>query len=189
MPFISPTPRETVALAPPNAPRVIVTVRPVLDIPRSSLEGALNGVALAALIYMLIVLLTNWARLPEIVPSHFGASGEADGMGSRATLWILPGSTAALIVGFAILRRFPHRFNYPWKITLENAERQYALAIHLLAVIEAEIAVMFAYITQATVQVALGNARGFDPVIASAGAAVLLGTIIAYFYLSHQERG
>ncbi|NLG84106.1 MAG: hypothetical protein GX493_05750 [Firmicutes bacterium] len=38
----------------------------------------------------------------------------------------------------SIVRRYPHRFNFPWEITEANAEAQYRIARHMLACLKAE---------------------------------------------------
>jgi hypothetical protein len=46
-------------------------------------------------------------------------------------LWLL-GVTAAVFITLSVLPRFPHRLNYLVKITADNAEHQYRLAVEFL---------------------------------------------------------
>ena len=67
---------------------------------------------LAALIQP-AALAAVWGRLPEQVPTHFGLDGQADGYGSRWTLWLLAGLGVLFAVLFQIIPRLdPRRRNY-----------------------------------------------------------------------------
>ena len=69
----------------------------------------------------LMVLLATFGRLPQVVASHFGASGAPNGWSSRsayATLLVgvgaaLPLAVVALVR--AVSRRGPQRLNIPWR--------------------------------------------------------------------------
>ena len=77
-----------------------------------------------------------------------------------------------------MVARFPHIQNYPWKITEENAKRQYALSRRLLAGLRALLMVMFALIVWGQIESALGRATGlgawFAPVFMG-GMVLLVG--------------
>src|ERR1700730_10542412 len=50
-------------------------------------------IVVAATIGLLVLwgnFLAYYGRLPEIIPTHFGLSGAADGWGSKATLLLFP---------------------------------------------------------------------------------------------------
>ena len=67
---------------------------------------------LAALIQP-AALAAVWRWMPEQVPTHFGLDGQADGYGSRWTLWMLAGLGALFAVLFQIIPRLdPRRRNY-----------------------------------------------------------------------------
>ncbi|GAC1464595.1 MAG: hypothetical protein NVSMB70_10610 [Chamaesiphon sp.] len=64
--------------------------RPVLSVPKSTQALALNVAATAGLIATLAIAVHAWFVLPDIIPIHFGISGQPNGWGSKATLWMLP---------------------------------------------------------------------------------------------------
>lgn len=58
--------------------------------PFSRSERLLLGVLFAVPVLTLLALALSWGRLPEAVPMHFGANGQADRYGSRWELLSLP---------------------------------------------------------------------------------------------------
>src|SRR5690606_29548471 len=54
------------------------------------------------IVVMFAVTLAAWGSVPETVPTHWNASGEVDGWGSRSTLFLLP-VAAALLWGLIVL--------------------------------------------------------------------------------------
>jgi apolipoprotein N-acyltransferase len=65
------------------------------------------------------------------------------------SLWILPLIGLTIYVGIAFLKKYPHLFNYPNRITHENAQFQYKTAIRLLRILNTLSGFMFAAMTYA----------------------------------------
>ena len=138
------------------------TGRPVLKIPRSPLENVTEVLAVLGIIVHALTLFYYWSALPDVIPTHFGISGEADGWGSKNTLFVLLVMSVVSYVTMTVLNFFPHIFNYTVEITEKNARAQYSNARSMLNIIKVEMVYLFAYLTWGTVQVALGNASGLD---------------------------
>ncbi|MEG3067433.1 MAG: DUF1648 domain-containing protein [Syntrophaceticus schinkii] len=60
--------------------------RPVLKIPRSRLEIITEVIAVLGVLAQAFILVHYWPTLPDVIPTHFGFSGEADGWGSKSSL-------------------------------------------------------------------------------------------------------
>jgi len=136
--------------------------RPVLKIPRSPLENVTEVLAVLGIIVNALILYYYWPALPDVIPTHFGISGEADGWGSKNTLFFLVGMGIFSYVLMTVLNFFPHTFNYTVEITEKNARAQYANARLMMNFMKVELVYLFAYITWGSVQAALGNASGLD---------------------------
>ena len=136
--------------------------RPVLKIPRSPLENVTEVLAVLGIIVNALILYYYWPALPDVIPTHFGISGEADGWGSKNTLFFLLGMGVFSYVLMTVLNFFPHTFNYLVEITEKNARAQYANARLMMNFMKVELVYLFAYLTWGTVQAALGNASGLD---------------------------
>jgi len=104
--------------------------------------------------------ITHYSSLPETIPTHFNAAGEADGFGSKASIIGLPFIATLLFIGLTILNRYPHIFNYPTAITQDNALRLYTLATRMLRYLKLVLVLVFGGIEFMTIQHAAGEASG-----------------------------
>lgn len=120
--------------------------RPHIRPPRTRAETGFAALAVVGLLALLVVTAFWWARLPEIIPTHFDAAGHPNAYGTKASFFLLPGVLAFVLALFAVLSRFPWLFNYPVRITGENAARQYVRGRTLLAVLAAVLAWLFTFI-------------------------------------------
>ncbi len=103
---------------------------------------------------------THYSALPDTIPTHFNAAGEADGFGSKASLIALPIIATLLFIGLTVLNRYPHIFNYPAAITQDNALRLYTLATRMLRYLKLVLVLVFGGIEFMTIQNATGKAAG-----------------------------
>lgn len=134
--------------------------RPVLQLSSTPLESFLLLVALVGVVCCVAPLALTWSALPPIVPSHFDAAGRPNAYGSKSWLLLLPALSVILTVGFTILARYPHLFNYPVRVTPENAPRLYRSGRLLLRWMNVALTWVFAFIEWQTLQVVRGNAAG-----------------------------
>jgi uncharacterized membrane protein len=103
---------------------------------------------------------THFSTLPDTIPTHFNASGEADGFGSKVSIIALPVIATLLFIGLTVLNRYPHIFNYPTAITQDNALRLYTLATRMLRYLKLVLVLVFGGIEFMTIQNATGKAAG-----------------------------
>ena len=107
-----------------------------------------------------LLTLTNYFELPEIIPTHYNGTGEADGFGNKSNIFALPIISTILFIGLTILNKNPHVFNYPSEITEENALNQYTNATRMIRVLKLVIVLIFGLIVFRTIQNVNGNADG-----------------------------
>ncbi len=96
--------------------------------PLTSLERALEAVCILGVALCFALPLIAWGRLPDRVPTHFGASGQADGFGPKSALfnlaWVQLGMWLFLSLITPLLKRLsPRYWNMPIRVTAENATR------------------------------------------------------------------
>ena len=137
---------------------------------------------------MLLLVAGSWSSLPAEIPQHFGASGRPDATGARWTILVLPAVGVILYVALTVLARFPHKANYLWPITEENAARQYRLARTVLTAVKGEIVWFFGYVVQQTIQVATGSAEGLGAIFLPIFLVVTFGTLGGYVVLAYRAR-
>jgi uncharacterized membrane protein len=154
--------------------------RPAPQLYWSKSDVLLQVIAFLGVVTSGVLLAVRWPGLPDIVPRHFGVTGQPDAWGSKVSLLQLPIVTFVLYVLLTVLERFPNSFNYPWRITPENAQTQYRIARKLLISVKALMVWTFFFILWRTLEAALGVRGGlgpwFVPLIVGATAA-----LIAYF--------
>ena len=167
---------------------MIQTRQPKLEIPRSQTENILEFVSGGVLLFLIIFLFQNWERIPDSIPTHFGASGKPNDWGSKYTLLLLPSILIIIYSGFTILSHYPHIYNYPFRITEENAARQYLLARTFICSLKLEIILLFTFIEWKTIQVALGYSEGLGLTFLPISLIVIFGTIGIYFWLAYKAR-
>ena len=134
--------------------------QPKIVPPRTSFQQMLNSLALVALIGFVIFFLLKWPGLPDPIPRHYNAAGEPDAYGSKYTLMILPLLAIAIYFTFNYLNQKPYIFNYPVKITEENAEQQYTLAMNMMSALSTGVILTFFYISWRTVSIANQEVSG-----------------------------
>jgi uncharacterized membrane protein len=97
-------------------------------------------IGLAALWIFVSVMYHN---LPDTVPIHFNLAGEADGFGEKRTTFIMPILASFQFLVLSVMQEYPHMFNYPVKITAENAERQYTIGVRMMRVVRIVLVAVF----------------------------------------------
>jgi uncharacterized membrane protein len=157
--------------------------RPKLDLPPSPLDIILDRLSLVGVLLFVAVLAAAWKDLPERVPMHFGASGEPNGWGTKVSMLILPAVALVMHIGLGLLARLPHIYNYPGKVTPENAERLYPLGSSMMVWLKTEIVWLFTVLGWLTIRVALGQAHGLGPMMVYVALGVIYGTI-GYFLVA-----
>jgi uncharacterized membrane protein len=162
--------------------------RPVLKLPLTGWEKGLEVLSVMGVVFTFILVYQSWGILPDRIPTHFGFAGQPDAWGNKASLFFLPIMTVAMYLLLTIVSRFPHTFNYPGKITKENAATQYLMARYLIAVLKVETIWLFAYIQWVTIEVALGKTTGLSNLFLPIFMIVMLGTIVVYFYKAREKR-
>lgn len=126
--------------------------------------------------------------LPDIIPQHYNLQGEADGFGTKGFIWILPGLGLLLYFGLSILNKYPNIFNYPQKITPENARAQYKIATRLIRLLNTTIVWIFCYLSFSTIQSALGHQSGPGKYFTLVFLVLILGPISIYLFISARAK-
>ncbi len=162
--------------------------RPIIEVPKEPIDWFLEGVAWIAIFSMFAYPLYHYGSLPEEIPTHFGPDGQPDAFGSKKSIWILPIISLITFIIFVVLNRSPHIFNYPTKITEDNALVQYQAATRLMRLLNAIITVFMAYITYGIVQTALENQNGLGTNAIWIFMTAVIGITIYYFWKNKQNK-
>ena len=136
------------------------TERPKIKLIPTSADKLVDLLGLIILLALWALTITHYSTLPDTIPTHFNAAGEADGFGSKASIIGLPFIATLLFIGLTVLNRYPHSFNYPSPVTQDNALRLYTLATRMLRNLKLVLVIVFGGIEFMTIQHATGKAAG-----------------------------
>lgn len=118
--------------------------RPRIHVPYEQADLLVELLNITLLILIWGYTVVSYMDLPETIPVHFNAKGEADDFGHKATIWILPGIATLIFLLMVILNKFPHVHNYMVNITEENALKNYRLSTRVLRFVNLYCMVLFA---------------------------------------------
>jgi uncharacterized membrane protein len=130
------------------------------SVPRTAYERVLQLAGVAVLMALCGYAFAVWGRIPPRVPVHFGARGLPDAWGARSSLLLLPVLGVALFVVLTVLERFPRLYNYPVRLTAQNAEALFRLGRQLVVTVKLTTTAILAYLFWASTRVALGEMPG-----------------------------
>ncbi len=150
-------------------------------VPLSALDWLTEGIALAALLSLVAMLISDYPDLPEKVPSHFAADGTPDGWSGRGMVLLLPAVAGVVYLLLTVLSRFPQIYNYPFRVAPGTERAHFAAARRLVIRLKAAIVLVFGYITWATIQTAHGEATGLGLWFAPVFLLLIFGAIGVYF--------
>ena len=126
--------------------------RPVLRIKLTSADKLLEVGGWIILSLLWVILILKFTNIPDTIPIHYSVTGKPDSFGNKTTIFLLPILGTILFAGMTILNNYPHVFNYPTKITNQNAERQYTIATKLIRYLKFIIVLTFSFIVFMTFQ-------------------------------------
>jgi uncharacterized membrane protein len=153
-----------------------------LKVHLSKLDKCIEILAGLVLVTLWILVYINYNGLPNLIPTHFNLSGQADKWSSKSNIALLPVVATVLYFGLTFLNRYPHKFNYLNKITEYNALKQYTYATRLIRFIKCAIVIIFTVITKHTINVANGMLLG-KPIILLIIIYFLIGAPLIYYLL------
>jgi uncharacterized membrane protein len=156
--------------------------RPKIQIKLSKLDKSLELLNTIVLVAMFCLAVFVYLKSPDIIPSHFNASGKPNGFSNKLVIFVLPLIGSVIYFTTKQLVKFPNLFNYAVTITKENAERQYELAIRTIRVLQLAMLIIFTIIILMTYLTIVGITDGpgfwFLPFALCIGVIPILITLI-----------
>jgi len=121
----------------------ILQSRPRIDIPRTRWDSKVDMLTWTTIVILLLFTLYAYLSFPvqeQIKGVNAYRAGNSEVKNALLILCIVAVSVSVLMMW---LRKYPHRFNYPMKITEENAPRQYQAAVRMLGLAALTTAIEF----------------------------------------------
>ena len=136
--------------------------RPKIKVPYQSIDILLELLSITILLLMFGYTIFEYSSLPETIPTHFNAKGEADDFGDKLTLWLVPAIALVLYIGIFIINMFPHTHNYMVNITKENALKNYTLSTRVLRIVNLFTMIILGVVTYKIISSAKGYTFAID---------------------------
>lgn len=157
--------------------------RPRVSLKMTPREMLIEIAALAGMSCNLIIFAYYWPKLPD---AAIGATG---GGLNQANIYIFVTMLPVIVYLVATLfGLFPRWFNYPVKITEENARREYTLAANLMRYMKAEVTLCMLIIEWVFVQISMGEDMSFSPFFIPIFIGMLIVTLTGFFYEMYRQR-
>jgi uncharacterized membrane protein len=134
--------------------------RPKLKIKLTLMDKLIEFTGLFTLLFMWGFAIYSYLVLPATIPIHFGASGQPDGYGQKATIFILPIIGLFLFMMMSLINKYPQVYNYPVKITEVNAAKHYTNGTRIVRYLKTAIIVIFTIILVGTYLTTTGKVNG-----------------------------
>jgi uncharacterized membrane protein len=153
---------------------------PDFKIEKSYFDKQLEIIALVGLVILWALPAYYFGKLPDSIPIHFNASGQADAFAAKAFIWLLPLAGLMLHVVMTLATKDTKNINYPGKITEENRERVYTNMIRMTRVLKVTVTATFIWIVWGTIKTALGMADGLPTYLLPLILLIILGPVAYY---------
>jgi len=163
-------------------------MRPKIKVSLKPVDVILEAVCISVFIALCVYLIFSWNKLPNIVPTHFGVSGKADGFGSRNSLLFLLPVILIFYPVLSLLQKFPYIYNYVVEITEKNAETQYIYAVRMIRMLKLELVLLFSYIEFQTIRAALPGENTLGVLFTPIVLVSLFGTLGFYIRKSIKSK-
>ena len=121
-------------------------IRPKIKPGLSRLDNILEITGKIFLAFLWGLILYTFFKLPDTIPIHFNATGQADNYGHKTTTLILPILATVIYLGLTQLIKRPHMLNYMVKITANNTLKQNIIAARMLRFIKVAVLIIFTLI-------------------------------------------
>ncbi len=134
--------------------------RPRIKLHLSKGDLLIEYLTLVILFLLWFSLIITYSTLPDVIPSHFNGSGDADGYSHKSSVIILPVVATIIYIGMTVINKYPHIYNYPGVITIENAERMYTTTTRVIRSLKLAVVVIFSLIGLLTYRAAFKEGAG-----------------------------
>ena len=156
--------------------------RPRITLQKSRLDNLLEILTFVLITGAVGLIGWYYNQLPDQIPIHFNwPSKDENGFGSKNLLWASPIICGVLAIGLHILNSYPRIFNYPVKITQENAAYQYRQATRMIRILNLIIGLLCLSVTVGSISDGLGYESDFDFYINLLFPVLFIG--VPFFFL------
>lgn len=149
-----------------------------IDLPKTATEILANVAGYSVFVITIAFMIFGWDKLPEEIPAHFNAAGEANRYGSAIELLILPVIGILIGAGMEALERFPEIHNYPARLDDSNREAFYLNSRLMLNLSKNMIFIIFSIVILEMMSVAISETSLFGEWLLPVILILVLGPVV-----------
>jgi uncharacterized membrane protein len=165
--------------------------RPRIPIQSTPTDKWLDWISYFLILILIAYPIYFYFSLPVTVPAHLNIEGEIDRYGSKETILLMPAVGLFLFIMLTILLRFPHIYNYPVKVTGENAVRIYTSGVRFIRIVRLWMMIVLIIVIVSFVRMATGNTIKSDkwllPLILLLALGLLVFSVVRFFNIKKQD--
>ena len=135
--------------------------RPRIQIPQTSTDRWLDAISYLLLILLIVYPVHLYSILPEPKTIQDDLAQQLNPLKSKALILILPALGVFLFIMLTILLRFPHMYNYPEKVTEQNALSLYSAGVRFMRIMRIWVLFIFILIVRGSMGIALNRQDEF----------------------------
>ena len=158
--------------------------RPRIQILPTTTDKWLDVISYLLLILLIAYPVYSYASLPNTIPVHMNIAGEVDRYGSKAIILLLPAVGVFQFILLTILLRYPHIYNYPGKVTEQNALIVYTAGLRFMRIIRLWALIILILVTVSFIRVALNrqenSERWLVPVVFLSSVVLIIYVLIKF---------
>jgi len=155
---------------------------PKIELKLSKFDLFLEIIGWVLFVVFWIWIILEYFNLPETIPTHFNFQGEIDSYGSKSSLFLLPAFSTFIFIALSWINRYPHIFNYPVKITEENAETQYRIATRLMRIMKITVQTSFMLIFFIVIQ-SINGVENYNILLITLLIFIIIIAPVVYFIM------
>jgi uncharacterized membrane protein len=165
--------------------------RPRIPVQTTSTDKWLDWISYFLLFFLIGYTIYFYSSLPDTIPAHLNIEGQVDYYDSKETIWVLPAVGLFFFILLTILLRFPHIYNYPVKITVQNAGRIYASGVRFIRIVRLWMMIVLIIVIISFIRMAKGINKNSDtwllPVILLLALGLLIFSVVRFFNIRKQD--
>jgi uncharacterized membrane protein len=150
---------------------------PTLKIKPSVTDRLIEILGWLMLIIIWVIVIINYAKMPDSIPTHYNAAGNADEYGDKSSIFLLPIIASVVFVVMTVISQFPHIFN---KAASINTPPSFTDATRMLRYLKLAIALAFFWIILRTTQTTSGKTTALGSWFLPVALALIL-VPVAFF--------
>ena len=135
--------------------------RPRIQIQQTSTDRWLDVITYLLLIFLISYPVYLYSSLPEPNAVHTNISRQLFSYKSKEIILVLPALGVFLFIILTVLLRYPHIYNYPEKVTEENALPIYTGGVRFMRIMRIWVLIIFILVMKGSMGIALNRQEEF----------------------------